>query len=327
MQSVRTLVLAVNDRGGWSVLALSLGLLLVGSLLPVAQAGHIGCGAILEPGAVVTLDADVGPCDYGTGDAAIIVRSTAAAPTILDLGGFTVSCPGVTPSPVGIWVQGERAKVSNGKVSGCADGVFVEGTGKHTLEKLTVEGNGQSGLYLSVSPSAPNEGNKLAHNTATQNGYGFLIYSEKNTLIGNTASSNRIGGFTIIAGENRLVGNTAVNNPCTIPTCECAGFHISGNKNTLVGNTADSNFGSGFQIRDVYCGFQAGGHHTLFRNTATNNGGVGIEVFHFNTNNRIVGNTATGNEDGDLADYNEDCDDNRWARNTFDTPSPSGCIR
>ena len=99
------------------------------------------------------------------------------------------------------------------------------------------------------------------------------------------------------------------------------GFQITSENNVLENSAGNNNGGDGVQV--------SGDGNVLNVNTATGNTGDGVRVADGATNNRITKNIATGNSATyDLEDENAGgtCDTNFWAKNTFSTSNPSGCI-
>jgi parallel beta-helix repeat protein len=284
------------------------------------------CGDPLGPGGHIALYGDVGPC--ATDPALTIV-----GPVNVDLNGFTVSCAGAT---TGIVVEGVNARVQNGVVEDCEEGVVVEDDGHHRLLKLTVTSTQDQIGDLGFRVNSDN--NHLVDNWADAfNGEGFRIEGDDNRLTNNHATDNFNHGFRIRGENNQLVNNHAENNVGE-------GFRLDDDGNHLINNVALDNADEGFRIRD-------GLDNTLVNNRAENNGtsdgepgiriqedgntlrsnafignfGEGILVKDGAENNRITHNVASGNVGTDLVDENPDCDDNQWSKNRFGTRSQD-CI-
>ncbi|MBI4588421.1 MAG: hypothetical protein HY725_06250 [Candidatus Rokubacteria bacterium] len=202
----------LDELRGLGVLVLTglftLGLL--GSPVPVAEAGHISCGDTLGPGGSFVLDSNVGPCGP-TGPALRVV-----GPVQFDLNGFTVSC--TTSGQIGldgIVVGGNAATVTNGTVTNCFAGVVVAGSGRQRIQRVTADGNG-NGFYVQSS------GNWLHRNTAVNHrATGYFIYAagvqlKFNLLSDNRADSNGIGIYLSTDARNSIVfRNTALSNSST----------------------------------------------------------------------------------------------------------------
>jgi parallel beta-helix repeat protein len=119
-----------------------------------------------------------------------------------------------------------------------------------------------------------------------------------------------VDGQDIVLTDNVGVGN--LNN-------DCEGIYvIEAFRTILERNTARAGIRDGFR-------FQFGGNSVVRNNVATANAGGGIVVIGRDTGNEFVGNIATGNRGGDLADGNPDCDNNIWRDNEFGTAS--ACIQ
>ena len=95
-----------------------------------AQA-QVMCGDIIgdEPGEKkVVLQQTLEDCD------GVEAALTVIGPATLDLNGFEVNCDdqdGDGSVPHGIIVKGGRAKIKNGRVEGCARGMWLTESGKH----------------------------------------------------------------------------------------------------------------------------------------------------------------------------------------------------
>jgi len=329
-------------------------LLLVAGLIRQAEAAHIVCGQTLGPGGLFVLDSNVGPCD-DPGPAIEVESAT------LDLNGFTVSCADTNANnilPDGIVLIDSKAVVLNGTVSGCNDGVLVEGfrdQSKHRVENVTSDANANNGFFIDA------DGVTLIGNTATNNGnHGFKIHGDANASISNRATNNGSNGFFILFRKNKLVSNTSTSNGDN-------GFFIDGDQTTVINNTANNNSNDGFAIfsgQRKFAGNRAsangnngfaifGGNNKLLRNMATdngndgfqigddsnrltknvaeNNGGNGIYLIPGAFVNRIIKNVASGHLDPnfDLRDDNSGVTcPNTWKNNTFVTKGGSGvgCI-
>ena len=106
----------------------------------------IACGDIIEPGQKVRLNQDLNCA--GTGFTAAI---TVIGPAVLDLKGHTIIGDG---SMDGIVVQGEKAKIKNGKVIGCYKGVVIEGEEVdtyHRIRKIRAIENNDDGFHVQTN--------------------------------------------------------------------------------------------------------------------------------------------------------------------------------
>ncbi len=253
------------------------------------------------------------------------------------LNGFTVSCSG--ESGDGIVLNGTGAFLSGpGTVTGCFDGVNVAGSGHHTVLNLTVRNNDFAGVDVEsdnntiafVTARDNGDGfdvggdfNSLVQNTATGNGVnpsdeanGFHIEGNHNTLDGNTAKNNQGNGIDIDGDHNTLHANVSTGNGLGSDVDEQNGFDIEGSNNILSNNVASGNIKDGFWVD--------ADHNTLVANS-------GIHVTISGQFESITGNTALNNNtsssptDYDLRDDNPTCDSNSWIVDTFGTKSQA-CI-
>ena len=177
---------------------------------PALAADGIECGDVLDKDKTYTLTANVGPCD-NEGDALTVV-----GPARLDLNGHTVSCLSFDVD-YAVRLVGRGAKVFDGSVRGCNDGVGLYDDGRYQVTKVTATENNFDGFDL----GSPN--NRLNKNRAIDNDDdGFDLYDEaadRNVLTLNRASANGVeqgggNGFRLQgdATENALRRNRATNN-------------------------------------------------------------------------------------------------------------------
>ncbi|MEM7022244.1 MAG: right-handed parallel beta-helix repeat-containing protein [Pseudomonadota bacterium] len=317
------------------------GLAIAGLLLAAAPAkGEVACGDVIgvHTPKNTKLTEDL-LCD--TNPALTVARGAQ-----LNMRGFTVECDNISDD--GIVLKGARAKLRNGIVTGCFDGVVVAGRGSHQIQRVTSTGNNGNG-FIALDGS---NGNRFVHNTSFMNSNeGYAVASDHNRFFNNTAADNQ-DGFLVDGGsgnifvnntskensndgfdvgvsfdqsggnDNRFINNMADNN-------NEDGFDVAANDNRFNNNDASGNAANGFIINDEG-GSQTTGNRNRFRNnTANDNGEAGIAVF--GTDNRITRNTALGNNVAnggffDLFDNDPACDRNVWRRNTFDDAQPASCI-
>lgn len=218
----------------------TVGLSIVAALiaaLATSAVAQVTCGTTVGGGEKLTLSADVGPCDNDD-STAITVDSG-----MLDLGGHTVSCADLDVDldlPQGVVLLGKKARVVNGTITGCSNGVGVGGSGKHRVEGLTITGSADDGIDV-LSDSVKN---KVIGNTVRQSGSdGIYIRSDKNKLVDNTASENLGDGIELEGGadKNKLVGNQAGQNGNN-------GIEVNGSKNKLTECTANQNVANGIDL-------------------------------------------------------------------------------
>jgi parallel beta-helix repeat protein len=254
----------------------------------------VNCGDTIGPWEFGKLDSDLSCVIYTgpTTDPKPGLR--VVGPAVLDLNGHTVSCKTFEEDGPGILVEGKRALVKNGFVTGCEGGVVVGGDGYHTVYKVEV--------------------------TASDDG--FEVESDKNRLIKNTADGNFDDGFTVEGAKNALALNSATGN-------SAGGFGVEegATANILIFNSASGNLEDGFGVGEESGGEEAFDNILLF-NKANSNTLFGIRVYSGSTGNIIKFNSAFGNAslDTDLVDGHGNCDNNTWRWNRFDTKDPD-CIR
>jgi parallel beta-helix repeat protein len=297
----------------------------------VSASAQPNCGDTIGPNQSVTLAGDLGPCNASTEAFALKV----VGPATLNLGGFTVECD-EADRPDGIVIEGEKAKVLNGEVLDCENGIVIGGTGesKHKVKKVMTQNNALIGFLVQ------SDKNKLIRNQAEDNVVGFVVNGDENKLVRNVADMNDFCGFEIAGEDNQLKRNEATQNT------SLGGFGIFGENNQLVANTADDNNEDGFFVDDSgvntglikntatnndEAGFRVQGDSGLLKkNRAENNDRHGIQVQNEGSENLIIKNTALNNGDGvdffDLRDDTEECDDNTWSNNTFGTSKAGNVV-
>ena len=266
------------------------------ALVSTSWAAHVSCGDVITSN--TTLDGNVGPCAT---DPAIEVQGSA----MLDLNGFTVSC--MTTATVGISLTGKGAKLRNGVVEGCNDGVRLLGTGGHKVERVLSTQNQFNG-FRSGDDSHKN---KLDGNSATDNGDdGFEISGDGVTLTNNTSTSNSDRGFNIngTAEGLKAQGNTAARNSGD-------GFGIFGTEHKVFKNTSQQNGDDGYEF-----GVSSG--HTVKLNRAYDNASHGIE--NRATDSTFQKNTVLGHST-DIFEVDPFCDNNSYSKNSFGTATQT-CV-
>ena len=204
-----------------------------------------------------------------------------------------------------------------------ATGLILIGTGMPVVDAMNLSD------AINVTADGVTINGFNATNATNSNDCGFLISSNNNTLIGNTANYNDYGIYLDSSSYNTLIGNTADSNEWygidlsyssnnmltsnTVSNSTLRGiflFHSSNNtlagniandnnafainlrsssNNTLTGNTADSNTHYGIYLDS------SSNNNTLTGNTANNNTIYGIYLDSSSNNNTLTGNTANSN--------------------------------
>jgi hypothetical protein len=253
---------------------LAAGLLL--GLAPSLAAADVSCGTVVGKGPKVTLTADVGPCDgNSSSEAAIIVDSGT-----LDLGGQTVTCADQNQDgdvPQGIVLFGKKARVTNGVVVGCMNGIALGGSGKHLVQGVTSRDSADDGF--DAAPGA--DKCKLIGDTATGNlGDGVSLRSDKNKIVDTTASTNADDGFAVFSSSDK---NKFVNARAEANADE--GFIVAGAKNKLTGPVASQNGTYGI---DLY-----GARNKAIGGSAQGNGAYDLETCAGSTVKKLTYATST----------------------------------
>jgi len=237
-------------------IALGLAAGVVVATAPAARA-QLACGGTVAKGETVTLTADLGPCDGGSADSAVIIDG------ILDLGGHTVFCADNNIDgevPDGLYLRGAKSQARNGTVSNCDDNVYVGGPGKHTVEGITSNGAAEDGFYIASTTAK----NRLIGNTSVVNADdGFECRGTKNKIEGNNASGNGEDGIDLPdADKNKVLNNTTTGN------ADDGIEATTGTKNKILGNTSTGNGDYGIGV--------GGDKNKVVGNNASGNGTADI---------------------------------------------------
>lgn len=253
---------------------------------------QVACGDVLGPGGTFVATANIGPCAQ---DPAVSI----VGPVKVDFAGFDVSCDALTK--IGVAITGTRAKVVNGSISGCLDGVRVGGEGRHQLSHLVSRNHDDDGF------ETHSERNTFTFNTAADNGdqgfvvtcsLGCLTTGDQQTFVHNVSTRNRDRGFNVNSNRNRLDQNVSNNDG---DTC----FDVDGDNNWLNRNMASAcgNVESCFDVdgdnnrlsRNMasdcgHRGFEATGNTNLLRDNVAADSFVGFSLR--GDDNTLLGNTA-----------------------------------
>jgi len=211
------------------------GLLVALALVATPALADVSCGSSVGRGETVTLTADVGPCD-GV-DAVIVVDSGT-----LDLGGHTVRCADTNLDgdlPQGVVLTGRKAKLVNGTVAGCSNGVGLAGDGKHSVQGVTVTASTDDGIDI-----ARGDKNRITGCTTSNNGSdGLYVRTDKNRVTDHVTSMNGEDGVDIPSSgdKNKLLRLRAERNAGS-------GIEVGGSKNKVISGTATQNGGDGFLL-------------------------------------------------------------------------------
>jgi parallel beta-helix repeat protein len=301
---------------------LGLGLIMGGIHCNAALA--LGCGDTVGPTGLYILESDIGPCDDGYGPAALNVKG----PVTLLMKGFVVRCEDVNENgevPKGIVVTGTKARIINGTVSGCDDGMLFDGgKGWHTVQNIKAVNNEDDGFDVKSN------NNRFIGNSANNNGdKGFALDGTGNTLLGNTSNYNHDHGVDIDGDRNHLYRGKANHN-------DKDGIHLDeGNSAIVTGYTSRNNADDGMEVNSS--------GNWIAGNKINKNHEDGIQLSYkpddgeVANNNKVLFNDARDNNQAgvaeayDVEDQNVDqnknptCDNNKWVGNAFHS-SNRDCI-
>jgi hypothetical protein len=201
-----------------------LGLNLLGWVSPSMAA--INCGDTIGPNESVVLTTDLQCSD----SPALILQGPKAR---LDMDDHELSC--ISTNNNGIVLGGRGARLMNGTVTGCKDGVRVRG-GSHTIKNMIATSNADDGFDMGGLRGSSNNslanivatdngdsgievkdgsnGNQFTNTVANNNSNGIIIAGDNNQLTNTTASGNSVNGIEIVLGGegNLLVNSVAVGN-------------------------------------------------------------------------------------------------------------------
>lgn len=207
---------------------------------------------------------------------------TIIGPAKLNLNGKTLSGNG---DNVCIQINGEGAKVWNGTVTNCMDGVVIAGTGRHKVFRIRSMYNDGIGFkvdedsndnWLSENEAIGNtkenfliekesDGNYLIENKAEDGeDRGYFVRGSNNHLYKNKANGNLDDALRIRNGNN----NEVIHNIFNGSEGE-AGVKIDSNGNIVRKNLIKQN-DRGIRIRS--------NDNEVIKNIITSNGGEGIRV-------------------------------------------------
>jgi hypothetical protein len=205
------------------------GILLLGMGMFFPQAEAFECGDILARGHHKLTEHVT--CSTNEGDPALTLEDGAN----LDLNGYTVDCNNPTEPPGderdGIVLEGRNARVRNGIIIRCYNGVVINGDGHHKVLQLIVENNTRQGIRVR------SDYNQVINTEALNNERrGFKIDGDENKLVNCLAEDNGRNGILIDGGNDNKISNSAAFRSCR------DGIEIdNGRDNYLINNSVADN--------------------------------------------------------------------------------------
>jgi len=232
--------------------------------------------------------------------------------------GITISANGAevtgfairTSRRAGIHITSDHNLVKNNSISGCVDGIRLEGAWKNTIAFNDVNNN-SNGIVLSDSSENTIEYNEIKDNNAGEvKDCGiFLIHSHNNAIAGNNlsqngdcciylrrSSQNRIWKNSVSSSEwyglsleedsngNQVFENYAADN-------KHAGIHLDSSRENIIGNnTAVQN------DQGILLAYDSNDNQIIANNASNNQ--KGIHLTHHSSNNVVSDNTAANNRYG-----------------------------
>lgn len=264
---------------------------------------------------------------------------------ILNMNGFAINCSTLDPAAtdfIAVELQGTAARISNGTLNNCLNGIVAMGDGFHQISNMTMTDVIRNGVQLF------SDGNILFGTSTT--GVTGSTLSDGVEVLGN---DNIVSGCTILGDGDEGVEILGLRN--TLTFSYVAGFsedglELDGDHIIVVQNTFENNGQTGVIIN--------GNFATVTQNTVSGNGQIGINIsggnggkisMNFITNNgsnaspnyggivltdpnssnyQILGNILSGNQQFDLIDlFDPNCTgSNRWLGNQFEFANPM-CLR
>ena len=174
-------------------------------------------------------------------------------------------------------------RVTQNEANGNRRGVRLTGSDSNELTENTADGNGVSGVSLSVGSND----NEVRRNTAGGNRYRgvYVFFSNGNELIENEANGNdRLGAGLSLASDNNLTSNEFNANGREGVRL------VDSDENTLENNTANGNR-IGYRLKGSIDGSD---DNTLMNNTATGNTVTDIQTDGQSTGNDVDILTVAG---------------------------------
>ncbi len=234
-----------------SLATILLSVVFVSSALTTRAHAQVNCGDIIV--AAATMLSNLTACP---GNPAVTVDGGT-----LDMNGFAIiGCV----AGDGIHVIGNNARVDNGRVEGCIDGISLAGGGGHRIENVRSEINAASGFRfvssnnrIEYTSSAGNaigwrlmvgaNNNDVRYSTAFGNTIGAVVGGNRSDFRESTAADNA-GGMQIMGNRTQLRDFTLARTPVTSPgdrgkykyvfsvgngVASSIGFEFIGNRNRL----------------------------------------------------------------------------------------------
>lgn len=187
----------------------------------------VNCGDTIGPNESVVLTTDLQCSD----SPALILQGPKAR---LNMDDHELACTGTNNN--GIVLRGRGARLMNGTVTSCKDGVRVRGRGGHTIKNMIAIFNADDGFDMGGLRGSSN--NSLANIVVTDNGdNGIEVKDGSNgNQSTNTVASNNSNGISIAGDNNQLTNTTASGN--SVNGIE---FVLGGESNLLVNSVASGN--------------------------------------------------------------------------------------
>ncbi|HIH96012.1 MAG TPA: hypothetical protein HA348_00730, partial [Thermoplasmata archaeon] len=182
-------------------------------------------------------------------------------------------------------VTANYVNISGFTVEGATGGYFKAGIYLYYADRCNMTYNNCSNNEIGISAVYSNN-NTITGNTVTyNNGWGVQFFSSGNNVIASNNLSNNYGGFYLYpsSNNNTITGNTVSNN-----TNDGIVISSSSNNNIITGNNIISNNDIGIYLID------SSNNNTVTGNNISNNG-YGIGLTYSNNDNTITGNNIFSN--------------------------------
>ncbi len=175
----------------------------------------------------------------------------------------------------------KHCQISDNSISNVEDGILLSSSRENNIEDNSLFSNGLHGINISGS-----DNNIISRNKVFSNRYGIIVESSNSNLIsGNNASFNENYGIALFnTNESIVKENIAAGNKHGI--CLTSSFDNKIENNSAVRNTL-----SGSVVWDSEA-------NRLENNDFSFNGDSGLTLLHKNSNNRVVNNEISHNNNG-----------------------------
>ncbi|WP_238152014.1 right-handed parallel beta-helix repeat-containing protein [Microbulbifer sp. A4B17] len=297
----------------------------------------VECGDTISKPTTLTQDLS---CELSTANP---VALTIVGPLgSLNMAGFELGCVSLDPTQTEFYAvefQGTSAILSNGQLTNCTNGIITSSSGFHSISNIVIDnaqrnaillfGDGNTIINVDITGPATStifdgievfgDYNVISRSSVLGGGdEGIEILGDYNNISFTTVSGFSEDGFEV-DGNFTFISNSIIEN--NVET----GAILNGNFTHMSQNSVTGNGQAGINLSGA-------SNSTIADNIVANNGllalsdnGGIIVTDPDSMDNRIIGNTLTGNQQFDLADpFDPTCSGtNLWKGNQFTTSNPT----